>query len=120
MARRRISIQRAYEDPVPGSFRVLVDRLWPRGVTKDAAGIDRWAKEAAPSTELRRWYGHDPERFDEFANRYRQELRAEPAQAVLDELLAVAAERPVVLVTATKDVTRSGAAVLRAVLDARG
>lgn len=93
-------------DPVAGNgHRILVDRLWPRGLRKEAADFE-WRKDLAPSTELRRWYRHDPDRFDEFANRYRVEL-AERG----DELDALTAE-PLVLLTATKDLAHSGAVVL--------
>ena len=95
------------------AFVVLVDRLWPRGITTADAGLDEWAKDVAPSTALRRWYGHEPERFDEFARRYRHELREEPARDVAARLVATARQRPVLLVTATRAVERSGARVLR-------
>lgn len=101
------------------AFFVLVDRLWPRGIAKADAGLDEWAKDVAPSSELRRWYGHEPERFDEFARRYRDELREETARAGVARLVATARQRPVILVTATRDVEHSGARVLREVLRAR-
>lgn len=97
----------------PGAHRVLVDRLWPRGVTRDAAALDEWCADLAPSTGLRRWYGHDPARFAEFSRRYRAELARSPASDVVTRLLAIAATRPVALVTATRDVEHSGARVLR-------
>lgn len=115
------TIARVY-DPVgrQRASRVLVDRLWPRGVRKDGAPFDRWCKAVAPSTELRRWYGHDPDRFDEFARRYRAELADGPAREALDGLRAEARAGPLVLLTATRDLERSAAAVLRDVLgDAR-
>ncbi|MFO7281094.1 MAG: DUF488 family protein [Thermoanaerobacterales bacterium] len=109
-----VTVRRIYEPPEAdaGRARVLVDRLWPRGVAKAAAGIDEWAKDAAPSTELRRWYGHEPERWPEFARRYRDELHRPPASGAVGRLLALARERPLTLVTATRDVDRSGARVL--------
>ncbi|MDA8341895.1 MAG: DUF488 family protein [Actinomycetota bacterium] len=100
----------------PGAYRVLVDRLWPRGVTRDAADIDAWSTDCAPSSDLRRWYGHVPERFGEFARRYRAELATGEAAAAVGELRARAGAGPLVLVTATRDVARSGAEVLRAVI----
>jgi len=110
---RRIAIRRIYEeDPGDGAYRVLVDRLWPRGVSKDRAAIDEWAKDVAPSNELRRWYQHDPSRFDEFARRYIAELTVSPAAEVFTRLLETARGRHVALVTATKDVEHSGAQVL--------
>ena len=78
MANAKVQVRRAYEDPAPGDgTRVLVDRIWPRGLTKARAALGEWCKEIAPSTELRKWYGHDPERFGEFSRRYQAEL-AEP------------------------------------------
>ena len=120
----KVEVVRVYDDEgrsgSPGhEFRVLVDRLWPRGVKKEALDIDEWAKDVAPSTELRRWYGHEPERFDEFSKRYRSELDAEPAAGALQSLRKEKSRRRVVLLTATKDVPRSGAEVLRQVLSGR-
>lgn len=93
-------------------YRVLVDRLWPRGKKKDDLVLDEWAKDVAPSTELRRWYGHDPARFDEFAHRYRDELRRAPASDAVAHLAGLARRRRVSLLTATRDVDHSGARVL--------
>jgi len=106
-------------DTAHGGYRVLVDRLWPRGVSKQKAALDEWAKDVAPGTELRKWYGHDPARFDEFARRYREELHDPPAQAEVKRLRAVARDQRVVLVTATRDLEHSGALVLRDVLARR-
>jgi len=110
-----------YEDPGrrPGQLRVLVDRLWPRGVAKADLDADEWAGDVAPSTELRRWYGHQPERFAEFARRYQEELGRPPASDALAELRARARGRQLVLLTATRDVERSAAAVLSQVLARR-
>ena len=84
-----IQIKRAYAPLSPeDGVRVLVDRLWPRGLPKSDAAIDRWMKDLAPSTELRRWFGHDPSRWDEFRRRYRAELAQRPD--LLDELRALA------------------------------
>jgi uncharacterized protein YeaO (DUF488 family) len=104
---------------VEDGYRVLVDRLWPRGIAKQDAALDEWAKDLAPGTDLRRWYGHDPARFEEFARRYRDELRRDPAAAALARLRARAQEQTVVLVTATRDIEHSGARVLLAVLSER-
>jgi uncharacterized protein YeaO (DUF488 family) len=93
-------------------YRVLVDRLWPRGVAKAAAGLDEWNVDVAPSADLRRWYGHDPSKFVEFARRYRSELARPPAAQAVAHLLDVARARAVALVTATRDVELSGARVL--------
>ena len=110
-------IKRVYEPAEPtDGYRVLVDRLWPRGVSRERAALDDWCREAAPSTQLRRWYGHDPDRFDEFARRYRSELATPEAAGAVDELRGVADRRALSLVTATRDVEHSGAVVLRDVL----
>ena len=113
-----VEIVRVYEDPGRSGAqrRVLVDRLWPRGVARAAVDLDEWAKDVAPSTELRRWYGHDPERFAEFSRRYRDELAGEPGASALRTLRHLAGGQAVVLLTATRDVEHSGAAVLRSVL----
>ena len=112
-----IAIRRVYdEDPGDGAYRVLVDRLWPRGFTKARAAVAEWSKDVAPSTELRRWYGHDPARFDEFARRYSEELSRPPAAEALALLRQAASEKRVALVTATRDVEHSGAQVLLDVL----
>lgn len=89
---------------------MLIDRLWPRGVSRGAAGVDEWARELAPSDELRRWFGHDPARFDEFRRRYLEELRARTDK--LAELRRRAAAGPVTLVFAARDAEHSNAAVL--------
>lgn len=99
-----------------GRPRVLVDRLWPRGIAKADPPFDLWLKDVAPSTRLRTWYGHVPRRFPDFAERYRAELDGGPAHEALELLRAHAHHGGVVLVTATRDVERSAAAVLREVL----
>jgi uncharacterized protein YeaO (DUF488 family) len=109
-------IRRVYDDEPPAGYRVLVDRLWPRGVSKEKAAIDEWVKEVAPSDGLRRWYGHEPEKFPDFARRYRAELARLPGKDAVNHLRSTAATSPVTLVTATRDVERSGAAVLLDVL----
>jgi uncharacterized protein YeaO (DUF488 family) len=111
-----IRVRRVYDAPSPADgARVLVDRLWPRGLRKDDARLDEWAKDVAPSTELRKWYGHDPARFEEFRSRYLGELAAGPQQAAFGALRARAsadAQRPLTLLTATRDAAHSEAAVL--------
>ncbi len=114
-----VGVARIYDDPEAGSTRVLVDRLWPRGISKHDAAFDEWAKDVAPSPELRKWYGHVPERFSEFARRYREELGRGAAQRGVAALRAAATSRRVVLVTATKDLDHSGAAVIRDLLAGR-
>lgn len=117
-----VEVVRVYEDPGRSGteHRVLVDRLWPRGVKKEVVDLDEWAKDTAPSAELRRWYGHVPERFDEFARRYRAEIAEEPAKSAVAGLRRRARRQPLVLLTATRDVERSGAEVLRQVLAGKG
>ncbi len=116
-----VDVVRVYEDPgrTGAEHRVLVDRLWPRGMTKEALDLDDWAKDAAPSAELRRWYGHEPARFDAFARRYRKELAEEPANSAVAQLRSRARRGRLVLLTATRDVERSGAEVLRQVVTAQ-
>jgi uncharacterized protein YeaO (DUF488 family) len=113
----RFRIGRVYDEPVAGAMaRVLVDRLWPRGLRREAAVLDEWVKDVAPSTDLRRWYGHDPERYVEFARRYRAELEQPDRAAAVEHLRELAREKPVLLLTATKDVQISAARVLADVL----
>jgi uncharacterized protein YeaO (DUF488 family) len=115
-----IAIKRAYE-PFEESDgrRVLIDRLWPRGVSKAKAHLDAWAKEIAPSRALREWYGHDPAKWPEFQRRYEQELRAPAAQAVLDDLARRARRGRVTLVYASRDAEISDVAVLERLLTRR-
>ena len=110
-----VRLKRAYEPPSAGDgTRVLVDRLWPRGVSKTDVAIDLWLKDVAPSTELRRWFGHDPERWDEFRRRYQTELadKAEP----LKELQAYARKGTLTLIYAARDEAHNEAVVLRDLL----
>jgi uncharacterized protein YeaO (DUF488 family) len=110
-----VRIARVYDDPTQDDgLRILVDRIWPRGLSKDAAHLDEWCREVAPSTALRKWYGHDPDRFAEFDERYRAELAADPGP--LDGLRARIGRHRATLLTATKDLDHSQAAVLRDVL----
>jgi uncharacterized protein YeaO (DUF488 family) len=116
-----VAVVRVYEDPgrTASDYRVLVDRLWPRGLKKERADLDEWAKEVAPSDELRRWYGHEPSRFEEFARRYRAELSEGAAAQAVARLREQAGRGRLVLLTATRDVDRSGAKVLREVIAGR-
>jgi uncharacterized protein YeaO (DUF488 family) len=108
-----VRMRRVYDDPsTEDGTRVLVDRLWPRGLAKARAGIDEWAKQVAPSTELRRWYGQDPGRFEEFRRRYQAELAEPERQAALRHLRELARSGRLTLVTATRDIDHSQAAVL--------
>jgi uncharacterized protein YeaO (DUF488 family) len=112
-----IRVRRVYDDPVPeDGTRVLVDRVWPRGLRKAAAHLDDWAKDVAPSRELRMWYGHDPAKFGEFRRRYTAELAQPGPQAALGRLRTLAAKGPVTLLTATRDIGISQAAVLAQLL----
>ncbi|MDQ2875218.1 MAG: DUF488 family protein [Actinomycetota bacterium] len=112
-----IRVRRVYEEPSPADgARVLVDRVWPRGMRKDAARLDEWAKDVVPSAELRTWYHHDPVKFDEFRRRYTGELVGPGAREALARLRALAEDQPVTLLTATKDLNLSQAAVLAGLL----
>ncbi|MBS1907778.1 MAG: DUF488 domain-containing protein [Actinobacteria bacterium] len=117
----RVRVRRIYDEPEPDDgARVLVDRLWPRGVSKERAALHEWCKDVAPSTELRQWYAHDPEKFPEFAQRYRAEL-TDPGQAeVLAGLRALVQQGPVTLLTAAKRSDISEATVLQQVLSGSG
>jgi uncharacterized protein YeaO (DUF488 family) len=120
MSRRkphRIDIKRAYAAPSDDDGRrVLVDRMWPRGVARDRLAVDDWLKDAAPSNALRRWFNHDPARWREFVARYRQELNEPPANEALAELVRCARQGPLTLVYAASDETHNNAAALRDVI----
>ena len=108
-----VEIKRAYEAAsADDGCRVLVDGLWPRGIAKTELKIDAWMKEIAPSTALRKSYGHIPEKWEEFRKRYRQELRKPPRKALLDELVERARKEQLTLVFGSRDAERSNAAVL--------
>jgi len=110
--RHEIELERIYGNPASSGYRVLVDRLWPRGVSKKDAALDEWLKDVAPTTDLRKWYNHDVSLFDEFADRYRSELDEPPASSAVVHLLEVARSKNVILLTATRDVPHSGGKVL--------
>jgi uncharacterized protein YeaO (DUF488 family) len=109
---RQITQQRVYDASPDDGARVLVDRLWPRGLSKEAAHLDAWLREVAPSNELRRWYGHDPERYEEFRGRYLAELEDDTHREAAERLRALADDGPVTLLTATRDPEISHTAVL--------
>lgn len=112
-----VQVRRIYDAPMPDDgTRVLVDRLWPRGVSKARAQLDEWCKDIAPSTELREWYHHDAKLFDEFARRYSEELHSPVPAAAFAHLQELAAQQPLTLLTATKDPDISEAAVLMRLL----
>ena len=112
-----VALKRVYDEPEPGDgTRVLVDRLWPRGLSKERAHIDLWLKEIAPSSELRTWFGHDPEKFAEFRRRYENELATEAGQTALAKLRDQAKQGTVTLVFAARDTEHANAVVLRDLL----
>jgi uncharacterized protein YeaO (DUF488 family) len=113
-----LRLKRAYEPAVHADgYRILVDRLWPRGLSKEKAAVDEWMKEIAPSAELRRWFGHDPERWREFRRRYERELRAR--EELVREIAALASHRRVTLVYGARDEAHNDAVVVAAVVRAR-
>jgi uncharacterized protein YeaO (DUF488 family) len=110
-----IKLKRVYEDPSPeDGLRVLVDRLWPRGLTKERAAVDIWLKDVAPSTELRKWFGHDPDKWKEFQTRYRKELREK--KDLLDSLRQKSKGHTVTLLYGARDQEHNEALVLKALL----
>jgi uncharacterized protein YeaO (DUF488 family) len=110
-----IAIKRAYDNPAPqDGVRILIDRLWPRGVSKIELKLDAWPRELAPSTGLRKWYGHDPGRFAEFRRRYKAELAERPEQ--LNALRRMVKGRAATLITATRELDLSHAEVMRSIL----
>ena len=110
-----VRFKRAYEPPERSDgYRVLIDRIWPRGVSKEQAHLDEWARELAPSSELRRWFGHDPARFAEFRRRYLDELKAQ--QEKLRELRRRAREETLTLVYGARDTEHNDAVVLAELL----
>lgn len=115
-----VRVARIYDSPDPADgARVLVDRLWPRGLAKSAASLDEWCKAVAPSNDLRNWYRHDPDRFDEFVHRYLTELDDPERAAALDSLRDIHRRRTLTLLTATKATDISHAAVLADLLTGR-
>lgn len=112
--KQEIRVKRAYDKPARGDgFRVLVDRLWPRGVKKTDLQLDTWAKELAPSTKLRKWFGHDPQRWPEFRKRYKAELTQSHATKSIAEVLNAAKRtKTITLVYGAKDTEHNEAIVL--------
>jgi len=111
----RVQVKRVYEPAARSDgFRVLVDRLWPRGISKERAALDLWMKEIAPSTELRRWFGHDPKRWSQFQARYRAELLAHGRELAL--LRSCARKGPVTLLFGARDLQHNEAVVLKDIL----
>jgi uncharacterized protein YeaO (DUF488 family) len=117
MAGGTVRVRRVYAEPEPGDgTRVLVDRVWPRGLAKAKAALDEWCKDVAPSDELRRWCGHNPDRFEEFGRRYRLELQAPRRAEALARLRELVRDRQLTLLTATRQPEISEAAVLAGLL----
>jgi uncharacterized protein YeaO (DUF488 family) len=113
----RIRIKRAYEAPSrDDGRRVLVDRMWPRGVARERLALDDWLKEASPSDALRRWFHHDPARWPEFVARYGDELKKAPASDAVNQLVRCAREGPLTLVYAASDEAHNNAVALRDVI----
>ncbi len=117
----KVALKRVYEPPTPtDGTRVLVERLWPRGLSKAQAQVDIWLKDLAPSSELRIWYGHDLAKYAEFRRRYEAELAVDPARGALEQLRALAQREQVTLVVAAQDMEHSTAPILRDLLTRSG
>ncbi|RAV30033.1 DUF488 domain-containing protein [Sinomicrobium soli] len=111
-------VKRIYEHPAPeDGYRILIDKLWPRGVKKEAAGLDEWDKDIAPSDELRRWFGHRDDRFEEFGRRYKEELKQK--RESLDHIRAIAKTRQVCLLYGARNTKSNHAIILKEVLETR-
>ena len=117
----RICIKRVYEAASPDDGeRILVDRLWPRGLSKEKAAIDIWEKDVAPSAALRKWFGHDPDKFDDFRNKYRKELEDNQAIKRLEDMIHyLGKDKKVTLLFGAKDENHNQAAVLKEYLDSK-
>lgn len=114
----QVSYRRVYDGVSPSDgTRVLVDRVWPRGIRKDALDLTEWLRDVAPSTELRQWYSHDPAKFAEFRSRYLAELKSPECLVAVEHLREIARKGDLVLLTATRDADHSQAAVLARWLD---
>ena len=115
---KTINLKRLYDDKSDDDgYRVFVDRLWPRGVSKEDAHFDEWLKELAPSTELRKWFDHKPERFEEFSKRYKKELEAQKED--LEKLREIAKSKKITLLFAAKDTEINNAVVIKEVLEGK-
>ena len=114
----RILVQRVYDSTTASAGkRILVDRVWPRGIKKEALHLDLWLRDVAPSTPLRKWFGHDPKRWEEFQRRYRAELRQPPQQTQLQVLVTIARHGPVTLLYSARDEEHNQALALSHVLE---
>lgn len=115
-----VNIKRAYDMATPGDgTRILVDGLWPRGISKTGLKISKWEKAIAPSQVLRKWYGHDPGKWQEFRKRYHEELKESPRKEALDQLIGLAGKGNLTLVFGARDAERSNAAVIAEIIQAR-
>lgn len=113
-----VRIKRVYVEPSPGDgVRILVDRVWPRGVSKGQARLDAWRKDLAPSTELRKWFGHDPKKWDDFRTRYRMDLRRPEQSEAIQELARLARSKTVTLLYGAADAEHNQAVVLKELLE---
>lgn len=122
MPEPRVRLRRVYDPPAsprPGGKTVLVDRVWPRGVKKDELRADLWLRDLAPSDELRRWFGHRPERWEEFRRRYREELTRPERSRLLDDLTRLAREEPVTLLYGAQDRAHNQAVVIMEAIEDR-
>jgi uncharacterized protein YeaO (DUF488 family) len=121
MGQMDVRLKRAYEDPDDADgFRVLVDRLWPRGISKADLRLDAWPKDIAPSTELRKWFHHDPERWPEFCKRYKAELKdPELQKTIADTVQKAKKHSTITLIYAAKDTEHNEAVVLQALFKKR-
>ncbi|MDN5791975.1 MAG: DUF488 family protein [Brevibacterium aurantiacum] len=118
--KHQVQVRRAYDDPAQNDgTRILVDRIWPRGVSKDKAELDDWLKELAPSSDLRKWYSHDPDKFEEFSRRYSDELKDDDHAEAFKQLKEYAKKGKLTLITASKRDDISDATVLKHVLDGK-
>lgn len=114
----KVRIKRVYDEPASDDgVRILVDRVWPRGVSKEQAHLDAWRKDLAPSAELRKWFGHDPKKWNDFRARYRTELRGQDQHQAIQELARLAQTQIVTLVYGASDVEHNQAVVLKELLD---
>lgn len=113
-----VKTKRIYEDPSNrDGYRVLVDRLWPRGVSKEAAKLDEWLKELGPSDELRKWFNHDPDKFSEFKQRYKQQLKSKKREQALQKLTNLKKEKTLTLLFAAKEEKYNHTQILKEVLE---
>jgi len=113
-----VHIKRVYDEPSPGDgVRILVDRVWPRGVSKEQAHLDAWRKDLAPSATLRKWFGHDPNKWDDFRTRYRMELRRPEQNQAIQELALLARTKTVTLLYGAADAEHNQAVVLKELLE---